>query len=64
MRHGDAANSDVKVARNFIGIFKKLVNSEVSQTQKVLNCDETFLKKDAKRTYVTAEENALLTTSQ
>lgn len=61
VRHGEAASSDTKAAENFIGDFKKLVDSEGFLPQQVFNCDETglFWKKMPKRTYITAEENAL-----
>lgn len=61
VRHGEAASSDTKAAENFIGDFKKLIDSEGYLPQQVFNCDETglFWKKMPKRTYITAEENAL-----
>ncbi|XP_043263000.1 tigger transposable element-derived protein 1-like [Colletes gigas] len=61
VRHGEAASSDTKAAENFIADFKKLEDSEGYLPQQVFNCDETglFWKKMPKRTYITAEENAL-----
>lgn len=61
VRHGEAASSDTKATENFIGDFKKLIDSEGYLPQQVFNCDETglFWKKMPRRTYITAEEKAL-----
>ncbi|GBN95876.1 Tigger transposable element-derived protein 1 [Araneus ventricosus] len=59
-RPAASAGSDTKAAANFIGDFKKLVNSEGYLPQQVFNCDETglFWKKMPKRTCITEEEIA------
>ncbi|GBM13142.1 Tigger transposable element-derived protein 1 [Araneus ventricosus] len=61
VRHGAVAISDTKAAENFIGDFKKLVNSECYLPQQVFNCDETgfFWKKMPMRTYITEEDDVL-----
>lgn len=43
MRHSETANSDIKTAKNFTGVFKKLGNSETYLPQQVFNCDEMGL---------------------
>ncbi|CAL7938614.1 unnamed protein product [Xylocopa violacea] len=59
-RHGEAASSDLKTAKNFIRDFKKM--SEGYLPQQVFSCGETslFWKKMPRRTYIMTEENALL----
>lgn len=60
-RNCEAGSSDIKAVDNFISDFKNLIDSAGYQPQQVFNCDETglFWKKMPKRTYITAEENAL-----
>ncbi|XP_023665526.1 histone-lysine N-methyltransferase EHMT2 isoform X7 [Paramormyrops kingsleyae] len=61
VRHREAAISDAKAAEAFAVEFQKLMVSECYLPQQVFNCDEMglFWKKMPKRTYITAEENAM-----
>jgi hypothetical protein len=62
VRHGEAASSDAKAAEAFVAEFQKLMVSECYLPQQVFNCEETVFwgEKMPKRTYITAEENAML----
>ena len=56
MRPGETASSDAKVAKSFVGEFRKIVATEDYLLQQVFNCDETGVPK---RTYITAEKEVM-----
>nr|XP_033807654.1 tigger transposable element-derived protein 1-like [Geotrypetes seraphini] len=62
VRQGEAASLDAQAAEAFAAEFQALIVSECYLPQQVFNCNETglFWRKMPKRTYITAEENALL----
>ncbi|GBO19329.1 Tigger transposable element-derived protein 1 [Araneus ventricosus] len=61
VRHGEAANSDVKAAEDYLKTFSELIEANGYIPQPVFNCDETglFWKKMPNRTYITAEEKIM-----
>ena len=61
VRHGDAASSDAKAAKEFVTHFAELIEAEGYIPQQVWNCDETglFWKKLPRNTFITKEEKAL-----
>ncbi|XP_064110427.1 tigger transposable element-derived protein 1-like [Macrobrachium nipponense] len=61
VRHGEAANANVKAADTYIQKFAALVAREGYIPQQVFNCDEMglFWRKMPRRTYITAEEKMM-----
>ncbi|XP_040177160.1 tigger transposable element-derived protein 1-like isoform X2 [Rana temporaria] len=61
VKPGEAASSDAKAAEVFAAEFQKLMVFDCYLPEQVFSCNETglFWKKMPKRTYLTAEENAM-----
>lgn len=61
VRHDEAANSDMKMAEDYIKTFSDLIKAQRYISQQIFNCDETWLfwNKMLNRTYITAEEKIM-----